>query len=387
MEYIKRELPKKVFQVGLILTVVGLLFIGISYGFNYQRALFNNLIGFVFAAGVSIGALVLVALEYLAGATWSVPSRRVSEFLAAALPFVFILALPLLFNLNGVFHWAHITPNTDELIKHKSPYLNEWFLIIRFFVVFGVFYLFYSLFIKNSRKQDASGDQKLTRNNVKLSAPFMIIAGIGISLIAIDWLMSLEPHWYSTIFGIYYISTTLLAGLAATTLVVVLLKEKGYLHPRMTSDHYYSFGALLFGITNFWAYIAFSQFLLIWYANIPEETSWFMMRWVGNWKYVSILLIIIKFAIPYLGLLTYPSKTDPKRLVIVSAIILFAHLFDMYWLVMPSYSKTVILGIYEIGFPVFIVGVYIILFYFLSKKQNLVPINDPKLERGLDFHL
>jgi len=387
MEYTKKELPKRVFQIGLILTVIGLLLIGVSYGLNFQRTLFNNLIGFVFAAGVSIGALVLVALEYLAGATWSVPFRRVSEFLAAALPFVFILSLPLLFNLKEVFHWVYINPDTDELIKHKSPYLNELFFIIRLVAIFGIFFLFYSLFIKNSRKQDESGDQNLTRNNVKLSAPFMIIAGIGISFIAIDWLMSLEPHWYSTIFGIYYISSTLLAGLAATTFIVVLLKENGYLHPRITSDHYYSFGALLFGITNFWAYIAFSQFLLIWYANIPEETSWFMMRWIGGWKYVSVLLIIIKFAIPYLGLLTYPSKTDPKRLIAVSIIILFAHLFDMYWLVMPSYSKTIVFGFYELAFPVFIVGIYILLFYFLSKKQNLVPIKDPKLERGLEFHL
>lgn len=387
MEYIKKELPRKVFQIGLILTIAGMLLIVISYAFDFQRALFNNLIGFIFASGVTIGALVLVALEYLAGAVWSVPSRRVSEFLAAALPFVFVLALPLLFNFNELFHWAHIEPNTDELIKHKTPYLNEVFFIIRFVIIFGIFYLFYFLFIRNSRKQDESGDQKLTKNNITLSAPFTILAGIGISLIAVDWIMSLEPHWYSTIFGIYYISTTLLAGLAATTFAVVLLKEKGYLHPRMTSDHYYSFGALLFGITNFWAYIAFSQFLLIWYANIPEETSWFMMRWIDGWKYVSILLIIIKFAIPYLGLLTYPSKTDPKRLLIISVIILFAHLFDMYWLVMPSYSKAVVFGVYEVAFPIFIVGVYVLLFYFLSKKQNLVPINDPKLERGLDFHL
>jgi hypothetical protein len=167
----------------------------------------------------------------------------------------------------------------------------------------------------------------------------------------------------------------------------VSLNEKGYLHSSIGTDHYYSFGALLFGITNFWAYIAFSQFMLIWYANIPEETVWFMMRWSGGWKYVTIAMIVIRFAIPYFGLLTASSKTDPKRLKLVSIIILFAHLFDMYWLIMPTYSDSAVFSFYEIAFPVLVVGILILVFSFQAKKHNMIPIGDPKLQRGLDFHL
>lgn len=388
MEYQKKELPKKFSTAGWILVAIGLLLIVVSYLVNPMRASFNNVVALMFTAGISVGALVLVALEHLSGAVWSTPARRISEFLAASIPFVVLLGIPLLFNLHGLFHWTHEDAvKSDHYLQIKAPYLNTMFFIIRYFVIFALLLIFYFIFIGNSRKQDITKDQELTRKNVKLSAVFMPVAAIGISFLAIDWMMSLEPHWYSTIFGIYYITATLLAGLAATTFAVVSLNEKGYLHPSIGPDHYYSFGALLFGITNFWAYIAFSQFLLIWYANIPEETAWFMMRWTGGWKYVTIAMIVIRFAIPYLGLLTAPSKTDPKRLKIVSIIILFAHLFDMYWLIMPTYSDAAVFSYFEIAFPVFAVGILILVFSHQAKKHNMIPVGDPKLQRGLDFHL
>jgi hypothetical protein len=223
--------------------------------------------------------------------------------------------------------------------------------------------------------------------NVKLSAVFMPLAAILLSVLAIDWIMSIEPHWYSTIFGIYYISGTVLAGLGATTYAVVQLNENGYFQPKLNGDHLYSLGALMFAFTNFWAYIAFSQFLLIWYANIPEETYWFVMRWQGSWKYVSAGLILIRFVIPYAGLLSQPSKMDPKRLKVMSLWILFAHLFDLYWLVMPSFSESVAFSWTELGYPILVIGILILVFYFKSRKHNLMPVGDPKLKRGLEFHL
>jgi hypothetical protein len=388
MEYNKKELPKKFSTIGWILVLLGILLVVVSYLVNPMRASFNNVIALMFMTGISIGALVLVALEHLSGAVWSTPMRRVSEFLAASIPFVAVLGIPLLFNLHGLFSWTHTdVVKGDAVLQGKSPYLNTAFFVLRYIGIFTVLFLFYFIFTRNSRKQDVTKDQNLTKKNVRLSAGFMPIAAIGLSFLAIDWMMSLEPHWYSTIFGIYYITATLLAGLAATTFAIVSLNEKGYLHPSIGSDHYYSFGALLFGITNFWAYIAFSQFLLIWYANIPEETIWFMMRWNGGWKYISIAMIVIRFAIPYFGLLTASSKTNPKRLKTVALIILLAHLFDMYWLVMPTYSDTAVFSYFEIGFPILVVGILIVVFSFQAKKHNMIPIGDPKLQRGLDFHL
>ena len=388
MVYEKKELPDKVQKIGFLLTGIGLVLVLVSYFIDPAREAFNNIIGLMFFGSIALGALVLVALEYLSGAVWSTPFRRVSEFIASSLPIMLLFAIPLFFMMHTLFHWTHTeVVETDAILSGKTPYLNVPFFIGRTIGVVALFYIFYLVFVKNSTKQDTTKDQKLTKTNVKLSAVFMFFAGIGLTVLAVDWMMSLEPHWFSTIFGIYFISATLLAGLAATTFTAVSLNEGGYLVKGLTQDHYYSLGALMFAITNFWAYIAFSQFLLIWYANIPEETFWFVARWEGGWGFVSVLLMIARFAIPYAALLSQPSKSDPKNLQRVSLFILFAHFIDLYWLVMPTFSKTIVFSFYEIGFPILSIGIIILVFYAQAKKKNLAPIGDPKLQRGIDFHL
>lgn len=388
MEYQRKDLPDKVIKTGWALTAIGLILAVLSYLVNTERGAFNNLIGLLFLLTISVGCIILVALEYLAGAVWSTPMRRVSEFVAAAFPFVLILAIPLFLNLHAVFEWTHAdVVQGDKVLQSKTPYLNVGFFTIRFAVIFILFLLFHWLFTRNSRKQDITKDQRLTSFNVKLSAPFIPIVAIGLAVIGIDWIMSLSPHWYSTIFGFYFITGTILAGLGATTYIVVKLNENGYFQPALRSDHYYSLGALIFAFTNFWAYIAFSQFLLIWYANIPEETVWFLARWNGTWKYISVGLIIIRFIVPYAGLLAQPAKMNPKRLKLMGLWILFSHLFDLYWLIMPNLSPIILFSWFEIGFPVLVIGIIIVVFSMQVKKHNLMPIGDPKLQRGIDFHL
>jgi hypothetical protein len=388
MEYQRKDLPEKVIKTGWILVAAGLVLVIVSYLVNTERSAFNNLLGFMFMLSIGVGSIILIALEYLAGAVWSTPMRRVSEFVAASFPFVLILAIPLFLNLHGLFEWTHSdVVQGDKVLQTKSPYLNIGFFTIRFAVIFLIFFLFYWLFTRNSRKQDITKDQRLTSFNVKLSAPFMPIVAIGLSVLGIDWIMSLAPHWYSTIFGFYFITGTLLAGLGATTYIVVKLNENGYFQPALRSDHYYSLGALMFAFTNFWAYIAFSQFLLIWYANIPEETVWFLARWNGSWKYVSVGLIFVRFVIPYAGLLAQPAKMNPKRLKIMGLWVLFSHFFDLYWLIMPTIDGNAFFSWFEIGFPVLVIGIIIVVFSMQVKKHNLMPIGDPKLQRGIDFHL
>ncbi len=388
MEYQRKDLPEKVIKTGWALVAIGLVLVIVSYLVNAERSAFNNLIGFMFLLTIAVGSLILIALEYLAGAVWSTPMRRVSEFVAASFPFVLILAIPLFLNLHGLFEWTHTDiVQGDKVLLAKTPYLNIGFFTIRFAVIFLILLLFYWLFTRNSRKQDITKDQRLTSFNVKLSAPFMPLVAIGLAVLGIDWIMSLTPHWYSTIFGFYIITGTILAGLGATTYIVVKLNENGYFQPKLRSDHYYSLGALMFAFTNFWAYIAFSQFLLIWYANIPEETVWFLARWNGSWKYISVALILVRFAIPYAGLLAQPAKMNPKRLKIMGLWILFSHLFDLYWLIMPTISPNAFFSWFEIGFPVLVIGIIIVVFSMQAKKHNLMPIGDPKLQRGIDFHL
>jgi len=387
VEYQKKELPAKVKTVGMTLLLVGLVLVVLGYIVNPTRTAYNNIIGFTFLASIGVGSLFFVAIEYLAGAVWSTPFRRVGEFLSSLIIILPILFIPLLLNMNNVFYWTHPAP-ADKILVDKAPYLNVNFFIIRVVVFWLLWLVFYYFITKNSGKQDHTKDQLLTKKNIKISALFMPVFALTISFTAIDWLMSLAPHWFSTIFGVYYFSGTVLTALAAATIFIIPLSERGYLVKGIHTDSYYSLGALLFAFTNFWAYIAFSQFLLIWYANLPEETIWFLARWEGNWKFVSIGLLVVHFLIPYIGLLSQPSKMNPKRLLIIASVILFAHYYDLYWLTMPNFSKgEVAFGWIELGFPIMIAGLIILVFIYRTKKENLVPIGDPKLKRGIDFRL
>jgi hypothetical protein len=384
---LKRSLPGKTVVIGWVLLIVGVIVSIAAYVVDAKRGAFNNVILLMFLASLAGGGLFLVALEYISGAVWSVPMRRVNEFMAGLVVVLPLAALPLFFNLHHLFHWVHADAvASDPLLQAKEPYLNVRFFVIRFVVTMVVWMVFYWLFTANSKKQDTTKDQKLTRANVKIAAAFMPLFAVSLSFMAIDWMMSIEAHWYSTILGIYYFSGTALAAVAATTYIAIKFMENGLL-PNLKRDHLYSLGTLMFVFVNFWAYIAFSQFMLTWYANLPEETFWFMKRWKEGWQFVSVALIIVHFAVPYFVLLAQDAKMDSKRLKFIAIWILFAHLFDLYWLVMPSFKETVTFGWVEVGFPLIAIGAVIVLLSYKVRKNNLVPIGDPKLERALNFRL
>ncbi|MDX1699637.1 MAG: quinol:cytochrome C oxidoreductase, partial [Melioribacteraceae bacterium] len=272
-EYLRKDLPPLITSMGRILTAIGLLMVILAYFADPVRSAFNNLILLMFLTSIGLGSLFLVAVEYLAGAVWSTPFRRIAEILGSLLLLLPIIAIPVYFNMHDLYHWTHTDAvAADKILKHKSPYLDEMFFTIRIIGYFVIWILFYLLITKNSLKQDSTKDQSLTKKNVRNSAVFVPFFAITITFASIDWMMSLEPHWFSTIFGVYYFSGTFLTALAIITFLVVYLNEKGVFGSSIVTDHYYSFGALLYGFVNFWAYIAFSQFMLIWYANLPEET-------------------------------------------------------------------------------------------------------------------
>jgi len=313
--YEKKGIPASFYKVGISLFVVGLVIVVFGYFSNPVRSAFNNVVLLMLLVSVGVGSLFLIAVEYLAGAVWSTPFRRIFEFLASTVLILPLVFIPIYFNMHNIFHWMHQTEVVkDTVLSSKSGYLNQPFFLIRWVIYYVIWSAFYFLFTGNSKKQDNTGDQSYTRKNVRIAAAFIPIFALTISFAAIDMIMSLEPHWFSTIFGVYYFSGTVLTALSAGTFLVVYLSKKGYLFNGINQDHYYSFGALLFAFINFWAYIAFSQYLLIWYGNLPEETSWYLHRWHGTWIYFSIFLLIVHFLIPYAFLLSQPAKMNPKRL-------------------------------------------------------------------------
>lgn len=389
MDTLNKPISDKVSKLGYLMAGVGLLIIIVSFLTNFKRGAFDYLWIYMFLTSVGLGGLLLTALEYLVGATWSVPFRRVCEFIAGIVPLLIVLVVPLLFSMHDLFHWTH--PEVvamDEVLQSKKPYLNMNFFMIR--VVFGliVWFLFYFFFTKNSKKQDISKDPGLTRKNIKLSVVFAPLFFITLTMAAIDWMMSLEPHWYSTMYGVYYFAGTIVCGLAIVTFISILLKENGYLNKRVQNDHFYSLGTLLFGFNIFWAYIAFSQYILIWYADIPEETYWYMIRWQNGWQYVSIALLFFHFVIPFLALLPRSVKVNLKTLKVMSVWMVLAHMLDLYWLIMPTYNNGgPVFGWQELGMLLFAPGLIMIVFAMKAGKENLTPVGDPKLEAGLNFTL
>jgi len=389
--YQKKELPANLTKFSLVVLTIGVVLSLIAFFVDRERALFSYLVTYMMIVSIAVGSLFIVALEYIAGADWSTPIRRIPEFFSRLLPLLFILVIPLLVFNHDLFHWAHKEAVAeDKILQGKAPYLNITFFVIRTFVFIGLWSLFYWALTRNSRKQDTTKDQTLTTKNIRLSAIFILVFAISITFTAIDFMMSLEPHWFSTIYGVYFFSGIVVAALAAITLTVIMLKERGYFSPWMNDDHLFSLGALIFAFINFWAYIAFSQYLLIWYADLPEETFWFLTRWNGNWAYLSIFLIIVHFLVPYFALLTQPSKQDPKRLKFISIWLLFAHFIDLFWLIMPNMNSMkdgYVFSWIDFVFPIAGVGLIILVFIISYKKDNLLPIGDPKLQRGMDFHL
>lgn len=385
----KKNISSKTKFLAFGLFGIGLLLSLAAFVVDSHRALANYNIIFTFLVSISIGNLFWFAIEYLSGAVWSTVMRRVNEIFISFIPIVFVVGLMVLFNSHSIFHWAHEEAvKNDKLLQAKSPYLNEEFFTIRYFIYFVLWILFAYLVTKNSLKQDESKDQLLTYKNSKLSAIFLPVFAITLTFFSIDFLMSTEPHWFSTIFGVYYFSGTALASVAIVTLAIILLYEKGYFENILRKDHFYNLGALLFAFVNFWAYIAFSQFLLIWYANLPEETFWMIHRWEKGWQIFSFILIFGHFLIPYFSLLSQQAKSNINRLKFMSIWILLMHYIDLYWLAMPSLYKDVTFGWIEISFLILGIGFTLTLFVIrFDKIKNIIPVGDPKLKRSLEFHL
>ncbi|MDX9790969.1 MAG: quinol:cytochrome C oxidoreductase, partial [Candidatus Kapabacteria bacterium] len=286
--YEKKAIPSKIPLIGLALLAIGGGLAGYGFSTDSIRASYSLIIVFMTLFSVGFGALFLVALEYIVNADWSVPFRRITEILAGVLFIVPLVAIPLLINLDEIFTWLNPElVNADKYVKGKTPYLNESFFMIRNIAIFVIMIIFYFLLAGRSFKQDVTKNPKSRKTSAKLSAIFMPLFAISITVVAMDWLMSLEPKWFSTIFGVYYFAGSVLATLSVLTFVVISLKDNGYLSKYINEDHYYNLGGLMFAFTNFWAYIAFSQFLLIWYANIPDETLWYVDRGDGGWFIMS----------------------------------------------------------------------------------------------------
>jgi len=344
-------------------------------------------VSFAFFLSISLGGLFFVLLEHCTRAGWSVVARRVAEAIAANVWLMAVLAVPVVLGMHHLYHWSDAAAVAhDPLLEGKVGFLNPTFWTIRlvlYFVIWGVMATF---LYRTSLSQDSSGDPALTLRMERLSGPGMVLFALSLNFAAFDLLMSLDPHWFSTIFGVYYFSASVVAFLAVMPKVLWALQWRGILKNAITVEHYHDFGKLLFAFVVFWAYIAFSQYMLIWYANVPEETEWFLKRQTGEWTTVSLLLIIGHFVIPFLLLVSRFIKRRPLLLALTGGFVAAMCWVDMYWLVIPEFSP----GIARFGWLDILCflgmnGVWSAAVVWRLSRHSAIAENDPRLEESLVF--
>jgi hypothetical protein len=337
---------------------------------------------------LALGGTFFAALQWMTGAMWSAPVRRLSEAFTSYLPFAFLMVIVLYFGIHHIYIWSHPEHvKGDIVLEGKAGYLSPTFFIIRQLVAVGIWIFFSRKMIGNSISQDKDGSNIWTLKNRVLSPAFMVIFGVTLTMVAFDQLMSLDPHWFSTMFGVYAFAGLFYANLASTCLLTLYLKSKGKLDGIVNDNHLHDLGKFMFAFVIFWAYIGFSQFMLIWYANLPEETSYFSHRMTTGWLPLSIFLLVGKFMVPFFLMLPRDAKRSPKMLTIVGCWMLFAQWIDILWLVQPEFFKDgPHIGIIEIGMFLGFAGVFMTLVARFLGKHNIVAIGDPRLAEAVYHH-
>ncbi|MBI1899075.1 MAG: hypothetical protein HYZ57_10945 [Acidobacteria bacterium] len=353
-----------------------------------QRFLQSYLVGFLVALAVPLGALFFLMVGFLTGSAWSVPMRRVAENILYTIPAGALLFLPIALGVHELYEWSHAEAlANDLLLRGKSGYLNPQWFVIRAAIYFAVWSLWANRLYTASTRQDRTGSLEQMHQASRWSAPGLPLTFVTVSLASFDWIMSLDPHWYSTIFGLYFFSGAALTFIAVWTLACLWLRDHGVLREAITVEHYHDFGKWMFALTVFWAYLGFSQYMLIWYGNLPEETTWFHQRLEGSWKWWSALLLVGHFIVPFLVLISRPAKRKLRLLRTMALWFVAMEFVDIYWLVMPGFQKQGVALHWLDAAAVLACGSALALvFWARMKRHPLIPIGDPRLEQGLEFH-
>lgn len=373
-------------MIGFVIGVIGIAATLAGVAVDRTQAFGSYLFAYTLFLSLGLGALFFVLMHHITASRWGITVRRIAEATMATLPLFALLFIPILLGMHDLFEWTNQDILAkDELLASKTPYLNTGFFIVRAVIYFLVWTGLSLYLFRKSTAADRGNGLQIMNQMKAASAPAIALYGLTLTFASFDWLMSLSPHWFSTIFGVYYFAGAIQGALALMIVVAMLLQRGGLLHGMITVEHYHDLGKLLFGFTVFFAYIAFCQYFLIWYANIPEETEWFLKRW-GSWSGLSIGLIFFSFVLPFFVLLSRMGKRNLPVLLVGALLVLVGRALDMYWLVLPSLDHhahgpnltwmnfTALIGI---G------GLFVGLLCWRLGKHALVPVGDPLLRSSM----
>lgn len=369
--------------IGLIAAISSMLI----YHDHGSRFWANFLMNNVFFIFISVCGLVFIAIHSLGMAGWQTAIQRVPEAMSMFLPvggvFMLIILIGMWFDFHHLFHWVH--PEGDKILEMKKAYLNVPFFSIRTIIYMGGWILFAKWWRKVSLKQDTDSDLKYFRKSNIIAGIFIVFFAVTSSMASWDWLMSLDPHWFSTLYGWYVFSGLLVSGIAVIILLVILLKKTGYL-PHVNKEHLHDLGKYLFAFSILWTYLWFSQYMLIWYANIPEETVYFVER-LENFRILFFINVGVNFTLPLMVLMTRNSKRASIILMFTSIVLLAGHWVDFYLMIMPgTLGAEANIGFVEIGMTLGFAGIFLWVVLQALSKANLVPINHPYIKESYHYH-
>ena len=382
--------------VGLLFTAIG-IFTSMSDHHFATRLLVNGLVNSFFFFALGLGALFFLALQYATETGWYASVKRIIEAVAGFLPYgMGLLALTLLTItfLDGAHIYSWMDPEMtnpashhyDEIIDGKSAYLNKPFFWIRTILYMVVYFIFLRGFRMRSLEEDRIGGTELHFKNYRKGAIFLVFFAVFSSTSSWDWLMSIDVHWFSTLFGWYTFAGMWCSTMVVLVLLTLYLKSLGYL-PKVNDSHIHDLGKWTFATSFLWSYLWFSQFMLIWYANIPEETTYYLMR-IENFKFIYFAMFLINFSFPMLILMSRDAKRNAGILSFVGLIILTGHWFDVYVMVAAgSMGAGAKLGILELGIAVLFVGFFIRVILVNLTKSPLTPVNHPFLDESIHHEI
>lgn len=376
-------------QFGTIAAVLGLALAGAGFAMSGADRFFQAyLVAWTFWMGIVLGSLALLMIQHLTGGAWGVVLRRPFEAAVRTLPYMAVLFLPIAFGMHSIYEWSLPDALNDPIIKEKSLYLNTNFFLARqvfYFVVWGTIG---TLLTTWSAEHDRTGDPALLRKISILSGAGLLIYGYTITFATVDWTMSVNPHWFSTIWGMLYAVGEGLSAFAFGIVVLVMLSQTAPLDKVITKHHMHDLGKFLFAFLMLWAYLTFSQFLIIWSANLPEEIPHYLSRWDHGYQYVSYAVIVLHFILPYTLLLSRDLKRSPNRLRFIALWIMTMRVVDYYWHVAPEFHHDGLsLSLLDVALPIALGGIFLVLFVSQLRGRALLPINDPGLEKALTHHV
>jgi len=341
----------------------------------------SYLVAYLFFIGIALGSLGLVSLNHVTGGRWGVVMRRVCESAMRTLPLLLVLFIPLLLGLTRLYEWARPEALAhDALLQHKHVYLNVPFFIVRVVLYFTVWLIVTRYLVRWSHEQDSGGGPDVVRRLQFLGRGALLLYSLTMTFAAVDWAMSLEPHWFSTIYGILMIGGQVLSAFVFVIPVLTLVADREPFASLITAEQFHDLGNLMLAFVMLYAYFAFSQFLIIWSGNLPEETPWYLARLHGGWQYLGIGVALFQFALPFTILLSRNLKQNARRLAVIALLVLAARLIDLFWLLKPAFSPAQFaIHWMDVAALLGVGGLWLSFFLWRLRDQPLLPLNDPDL--------